>query len=142
MGPFLSGLGEEKEKKRDRQKEISSEFSTKTISQELASGRGYVQTVKPEMSSPHLNGGAFLWFLLFSFCFLFLAVNTQDCSSLNPCATGCCNQGGYCGIGDEYCGTDCVASCDYEPECSATKPCAKGCCNEYGYCGLGPDCKF
>lgn len=88
------------------------------------------------------TGGALLWLLLISFCFIFTSANAQDCSALNTCATGCCNKGGYCGIGDDYCGSDCVANCDYEPECSVSKPCASGCCNSYGYCGLGPDCEF
>ncbi|KAH2822000.1 hypothetical protein KXW76_008133, partial [Aspergillus fumigatus] len=79
----------------------------------------------------HLLG---LWALLLVF------TKAQDCSSANPCATGCCNKFGYCGIGDDYCGADvCVASCDYKPDCDASNPCATGCCNKYGYCGLGPD---
>ncbi|KAJ5869329.1 CAZyme family GH18 [Penicillium solitum] len=90
------------------------------------------------MNSLRPTGGAFLWLLLVSY-FIFLTANAQDCSSLNPCGTGCCNKNGYCGVGDDYCGADCIANCDYEPECSVSKPCAKGCCNEYGYCGLGPD---
>ncbi|KXG46667.1 Glycoside hydrolase, superfamily [Penicillium griseofulvum] len=71
---------------------------------------------------------------------LFVLTQAQDCSSDNPCATGCCSKDGYCGIGDDYCGADvCVASCDYKPDCDASNPCATGCCNKYGYCGLGPD---
>ncbi|KAL4744802.1 hypothetical protein BDW72DRAFT_199248 [Aspergillus terricola var. indicus] len=70
---------------------------------------------------------------------LFQQVQAQDCSALNLCATGCCNKFGYCGVGDDYCGADCVSTCDYLSECDASRPCATGCCNKYGYCGLGPD---
>ncbi|KAL6229169.1 hypothetical protein BDW75DRAFT_235411 [Aspergillus navahoensis] len=37
-----------------------------------------------------------------------LQVRAQDCSALSPCATGCCNKFGYCGVGDDYCGADCL----------------------------------
>ncbi|KAF7137044.1 hypothetical protein CNMCM5793_006895 [Aspergillus hiratsukae] len=77
--------------------------------------------------------------LLVWLALLFVFTKAQDCSSANPCATGCCNKFGYCGVGDDYCGADCVASCDYKPDCDASNPCATGCCNKYGYCGLGPD---
>ncbi|PYH80405.1 class V chitinase [Aspergillus uvarum CBS 121591] len=79
-----------------------------------------------------------LVFLLF--CIL-VQVLAQDCSASNPCATGCCSKHGYCGTGEDYCGADCVANCDYESkaQCSATKPCAEGCCSKFGICGYGPD---
>ncbi|KAJ5590784.1 CAZyme family GH18 [Penicillium hetheringtonii] len=84
-------------------------------------------------------GGSYLGLLLATLALILVGVNAEGCSTLNQCATGCCNKGGYCGIGDDYCGADCVANCDYQPECDASKPCTKGCCNQYGYCGLGPD---
>ena len=87
-------------------------------------------------------GGSYLGLLLATLALILVGVNAEGCSTLNQCATGCCNKGGYCGIGDDYCGADCVANCDYQPECDASKPCTKGCCNQYGYCGLGPDCKY
>ncbi|PWY66472.1 class V chitinase [Aspergillus sclerotioniger CBS 115572] len=48
---------------------------------------------------------------------------------------------GFCGPGEDHCGADCIANCDYEStaKCSATKPCAEGCCSKFGICGYGPD---
>ncbi|KAL4867514.1 hypothetical protein BDV12DRAFT_198207 [Aspergillus spectabilis] len=80
-----------------------------------------------------------LVYLFFSLSFFSLQARAQDCSALSPCATGCCNKFGYCGIGEDYCGADCVDTCDYLPECDASRPCATGCCSTSGYCGLGPD---
>ncbi|KAK2750070.1 hypothetical protein FQN57_004562 [Myotisia sp. PD_48] len=68
------------------------------------------------------------------------AVQAQDCSVSSPCATGCCNKFGFCGIGIDYCDPlVCVANCDYKSECDSLRPCATGCCSKFGYCGLGPD---
>ncbi|KAH1913703.1 hypothetical protein KXW47_005080 [Aspergillus fumigatus] len=81
-----------------------------------------------------------LFHLLGLWALFLVLTKAQDCSSANPCATGCCNKFGYYGIGDDYCGANvCVASCDYKPDCDASNPCATGCCNKYRYCGLGPD---
>ncbi|KAL4962959.1 glycoside hydrolase family 18 protein [Aspergillus stella-maris] len=77
--------------------------------------------------------------LLIFFLTLLLRVSAQDCSKENPCATGCCSKFGFCGVGDEFCGADCVDTCDYKLECDANNPCATGCCNKFGFCGLGPD---
>ncbi|KAL2695054.1 hypothetical protein AAEP93_004177 [Penicillium crustosum] len=91
------------------------------------------------MGAFHFNR-SLLWLFGLT-CLFLLCQNAQaaGCSALAPCATGCCNKFGYCGITDDFSGADCVASCDFEPECSASKPCAQGCCNKFGFCGLGPD---
>ncbi|RAK99304.1 class V chitinase [Aspergillus ibericus CBS 121593] len=80
-------------------------------------------------------------YLLFLLACIITQVVAQGCSASNPCATGCCSKYGYCGTGEDHCGADCVANCDYEStaECSATKPCAEGCCSKFGICGYGPD---
>ncbi|RDW64378.1 uncharacterized protein DSM5745_09789 [Aspergillus mulundensis] len=87
----------------------------------------------------HPLGSSAISFFAFVVLSILFLVRAQDCSTLSPCATGCCNKFGYCGVGDDYCGSDCVASCDYRPECDASNPCATGCCNKFGYCGLGPN---
>ncbi|KAL4977077.1 glycoside hydrolase superfamily [Aspergillus desertorum] len=47
------------------------------------------------------------------------------------------------GRGDEYCGADCVATCDFQAECDVNRPCANdACCSKAGFCGLGPDSEF
>ncbi|KAJ5999011.1 hypothetical protein N7451_006821 [Penicillium sp. IBT 35674x] len=80
-----------------------------------------------------------LLFLTLALC-SFLQVQAQDCSVSNPCATGCCSSSGYCGVGDDFCGADCVASCGFQAECDANRPCANdACCSSSGFCGLGPD---
>jgi hypothetical protein len=69
-------------------------------------------------------------------------VQAQDCSKLNPCATGCCSKFGYCGTGDDFCGSgNCVDTCDFKLGCDKNNPCKIGCCSKFGFCGLGPDCK-
>ncbi|CAG8171739.1 unnamed protein product [Penicillium salamii] len=78
-------------------------------------------------------------FAFFVLCLFILQTAGQDCSKSNPCATGCCSKHGYCGTGDEFCGADCVDTCDYKLDCDAKNPCAQGCCNKFGFCGLGPD---
>ncbi|KAH2165079.1 hypothetical protein KXV74_005973, partial [Aspergillus fumigatus] len=81
-----------------------------------------------------------LFHLLSLWALLLVFTKAQDCSSANPCATGCCNKFGYYGISNNYCGADvCVASCNYKPDCDASNPCATGCCNKYRYYGLSPD---
>lgn len=77
-----------------------------------------------------------------TFLLLFLAgyVIAQDCSKLKPCATGCCSKFGYCGTGDDFCGKNCVDTCDFRLGCDANNPCKSGCCSKFGFCGLGPDC--
>jgi hypothetical protein len=85
---------------------------------------------------------ALLWMLFISYFLLFLLIQAQDYSALSPYVTSCCNKFGYYGVGDDYCGADCVASCNYRPECNVSNPYAMGCCNKFGYCGLGPDCTY
>ncbi|KAL4746948.1 glycoside hydrolase superfamily [Aspergillus terricola var. indicus] len=80
-----------------------------------------------------------------------LPVHAQDCSALNPCATGCCSKSGYCGVGDEYCGVDycspesCVSGCENKAYCDPggygdyaehSKCPLNVCCSKYGYCGI------
>ncbi|TPR05868.1 hypothetical protein CAN33_0011610 [Aspergillus niger] len=91
-----------------------------------------------------LRTGTGLLALSFVFLAIFCNISTvlaQSCSASNPCATGCCSKYGYCGTGEDHCGADCIANCDYEAttECSAIKPCAEGCCSKFGVCGYGPD---
>jgi hypothetical protein len=81
--------------------------------------------------------------LLFLLLLLGLALPalSQNCSKLKPCATGCCSKFGYCGTGDDFCGKDCVDTCDFRLGCDKENPCKTGCCSKFGFCGLGPDCK-
>ncbi|CAG8061960.1 unnamed protein product [Penicillium olsonii] len=76
---------------------------------------------------------------LFILCLLIIQAAGQDCSKDISCATGCCSKNGYCGTGDDFCGADCVGTCDYKLGCDANNPCERGCCNKFGFCGLGPD---
>ncbi|KAL4740418.1 hypothetical protein BDV11DRAFT_214414 [Aspergillus similis] len=85
--------------------------------------------------------GRVLSYFLLSFLSYIAIVVAQDCSASNPCATGCCSKHGYCGVGEDFCGADCVANCDYEQvtECNENKLCPLGCCSKFGICGFGPD---
>jgi chitinase len=92
------------------------------------------------MSLFHFRKSTSISLIFLLVLFVFQAV-AQDCSKDNPCATGCCSKHGYCGTGDDFCGTDCVDTCDYKLGCDASNPCEQGCCNKFGFCGLGPDCE-
>lgn len=75
--------------------------------------------------------------------------NTYGCNKTSPCSNGaCCGKSGYCGFGDEYCGTSgespngaCWSNCDAHAECGkdalpAGKPCPLNvCCSPFGFCG-------
>ncbi|KAL4769203.1 glycoside hydrolase superfamily [Aspergillus nidulans var. acristatus] len=77
-----------------------------------------------------------------------LPVHAQDCSTLNPCVTGCCSKSGYCGVGDEYCDCSpesCVSGCEKKAYCDPggygdyaehLKCPLNVCCSKYGYCGI------
>lgn len=84
--------------------------------------------------------------MLHSFTLLFLgllAVATgaaaQQCSETVPCSVGCCSKFGYCGFGDDFCGTGCKNSCTAQKQCDQNRPCEVGCCSRFGFCGLGQD---
>lgn len=55
---------------------------------------------------------------------------------------------GVCGLGPDFCGTDCHSTCDYKSECdpgwgsqwsNATECPLDVCCSEYGFCGTTAD---
>ncbi|RFU27961.1 hypothetical protein B7463_g8376, partial [Scytalidium lignicola] len=70
----------------------------------------------------------------------------QSCSATVPCAIGCCDKYGVCGLGPDFCSTEnCVNSCDAKAECnpdnwpsqyvSSTTCPLNVCCSQYGFCG-------
>ncbi|KFY66883.1 hypothetical protein V496_01886 [Pseudogymnoascus sp. VKM F-4515 (FW-2607)] len=92
------------------------------------------------MVSLQKRGGTTGSFVILAFVFPFIiSLALADCSKTKPCASGCCSQFGFCGVGDEFCGAGCLSSCDFQLGCDAKRPCASGCCNKFGFCGLGPD---
>ena len=61
-------------------------------------------------------------------------VLAQNCG----CDAGlCCSQWGYCGTGDDFCGTGCQAGACYSGQTCGCD--ASLCCSQYGYCGTGDD---
>ena len=68
------------------------------------------------------------------------------CSPSAPCATGCCSNGGVCGLGPTFCGAgNCTSSCDYKSDCdpgwgaqwsNAEKCPLNVCCSKFGFCGI------
>ncbi|KAH2160802.1 hypothetical protein KXW37_009822, partial [Aspergillus fumigatus] len=68
------------------------------------------------------------------------------CDASNPCATGCCNKYGYCGLGPDYCDAEvCVAGCDNKSYCDpggfgefaeVAKCPLNVCCSKFGFCGM------
>ncbi|PMD63730.1 glycoside hydrolase family 18 protein, partial [Hyaloscypha bicolor E] len=78
-----------------------------------------------------------------------------SCSPSNPCSVGCCGNGGmhaqksiftmFTFSGPDFCGTSCVANCDYKAECNpggwdpiyvnASSCPLKVCCSRFGFCG-------
>ncbi|KAJ6133076.1 hypothetical protein N7471_008291, partial [Penicillium samsonianum] len=74
--------------------------------------------------------------------------SAEECSATNLCESGCCSKYGFCGFGDDHCGSGCLSTCDAieddglsggGSECSASVPCKVGCCSKYGNCGYGED---
>ncbi|KAJ4292882.1 hypothetical protein N0V88_005542 [Collariella sp. IMI 366227] len=75
------------------------------------------------------------------------------CSADKPCALGCCNHNGICGMGPDFCSAEnCVNSCDAKSECdpsnwgpqyAANEKCPLNvrfvCCSKYGFCGTTPE---
>ncbi|KAH8820662.1 chitinase [Xylogone sp. PMI_703] len=68
------------------------------------------------------------------------------CSADKPCAVGCCDKFGICGMGPEFCSPEnCVGSCDAKSECDPagwgpTYALSEGCplnvcCSSFGFCG-------
>lgn len=69
-------------------------------------------------------------------------------SPTSPCRIGCCSNSGVCGLGPDFCGSDCISSCDYKSECdpgwgaqwsNATDCPLNVCCSKYGFCGTTED---
>ncbi|KAE9373107.1 glycoside hydrolase family 18 protein [Stipitochalara longipes BDJ] len=68
------------------------------------------------------------------------------CSADKPCAVGCCDKFGVCGMGPDFCSSaNCVNSCDAKAECdpsnwgptyAASEGCPLNvCCSQFGFCG-------
>ncbi|KAF3017889.1 hypothetical protein E8E14_013004 [Neopestalotiopsis sp. 37M] len=76
------------------------------------------------------------------------ASDDYTCSPTSPCRIGCCSNSGVCGLGPDFCGSDCISSCDYKSECdpgwgaqwsNATDCPLNVCCSKYGFCGTTED---
>ncbi|KAK1532412.1 glycosylhydrolase family 18-9 [Colletotrichum costaricense] len=92
-------------------------------------------------------------FLLILFSFVsFLQLSLQqapECSATQLCPIGCCSKYGVCGTGPDYCGTDCVSTCDFKADCnpgwddpkwSKAETCPLNvCCSKFGFCGTTKD---
>lgn len=68
------------------------------------------------------------------------------CSADKPCAVGCCDKFGICGMGPDFCSPEnCVNSCDAKSECdpanwgpqyALSEGCPLNvCCSKFGFCG-------
>ncbi|KAH8800155.1 hypothetical protein F5884DRAFT_904862 [Xylogone sp. PMI_703] len=68
------------------------------------------------------------------------------CSADKPCAVGCCDKFGICGMGPDFCAPEnCVGTCDAKSECDPsgwgpTYALSEGCplnvcCSPFGFCG-------